>query len=369
MTDASASAVSPPLPSRRQRALRLLAAVALLLLVVRLLLPWLLARAVNHRLGALPAHHGVVGEVDLMLLRGAYRLHDLSLRRRGPDAEPMFSVRTVDFSLAWRELLRGRIVSDIVLEAPILHLFRAPPGPMPQETDPGRATAGDWRDLVRDLFPIEINRLDIRGGKLAYVDAARDPPLDLALHELDVRVEGLANRARPPSESHPARGELLAAVEGGGRLAVRARGDLLARPPRFDVEAEAEEVYLPLLNPLLHDALGVDVSAGLLHLSAEFTTAEGYYGGYVKPLVRGARFEDVGRQSGGPVKTLWESIVGATSSLLTNDDTRNVGLRIPFSGEFGRGGVDGWAGFLTLLRNGFGRALREGVEENVASGA
>lgn len=366
MTDASASAVAAP--SRRLRAFRLLAGIALLLLVVRLLLPWLLARAVNHRLGALPAHLGVVGDVDLRLFRGAYRLHNLSLRRRGPDAEPMLSVRTVDFSLAWRELLRGRVVSDIVLEAPILHLFRAGSG-APSETDPARATSEDWRDLIRDLFPIEITRLDIRDGKLAYVDAARDPPLDLALHELDARVEGLANRARPPADTHPARGELRAAVEGGGRLVVRARGDPLARPPRFDLEAEAEEVSLPVLNPLLRGALGVDVSAGLLHVSAEFTTAEGQYGGYVKPLVRGARFEDVGRQAGGPVKTLWETIVGATSSLLTNDETRSVGLRIPFTGEFGRGDVDAWAGLLTLLRNGFGRALREGVEENVASGA
>ena len=109
MTDASASTLASPAPYRRRRALRLLAGAALLLLVVRLLLPWLLARAVNHRLGALPAHHGVVGEVDLMLLRGAYRLHDLSLRRRGPGAQPIFSVRTVDFSLAWRELLLAAI--------------------------------------------------------------------------------------------------------------------------------------------------------------------------------------------------------------------------------------------------------------------
>jgi len=366
MPDTAASPLSLPSPaphphSRRRLFLRMIAGLVLLLVLVRLLLPWLLARAINHRLGALPAHHGVVGDVDLQLFRGAYRLHDLSLRHRGGDGEPLVSIRTIDFSLAWRELFRGRVVSDIVLDAPILRLTATPDAP----ADPGSPSPNDpgWRALVEDLFPIEITRLVVRDGSLDYVDPARDPPVAIGLADLGARIEGLANRVPPGDEPSPARGELAATVEGGGGLVLEARGFPLADPPVFEARAELDAVPLPALNPVLRSALGVDVSDGTLHLSAEIRAAGGGYEGYVKPLVRGARFTDLGHEPGaGPAKTLWESLVAGLATLLTNDNTDNLGTRVPFSGQFGRTDVDAWDAFVALLRNAFVRALREGVD-------
>lgn len=335
----------------------MLAGLFTLLVLVRLLLPWLLERAINRRLAALPDHHGVIEGVDLNLYRGAYRIHGLSIRHDGESRAPLFSVRTVDFSLAWRELFRGRLVSDIRLDAPILLLARTEPAP---EADDG------WRELVDDLFPIEITRLVVRDGAFDYADSARDPPFTLALEAINARVEGIANRLPPPGEDHPARAELAARFPDGGLLHVRARGSPLEQPPRLELLAEIDDLHLPSLNPFLRSAVGVDVSAGGLHLAAEFATAEGRYEGYVKPLVRDADFRDIGHEPGGPLKSLWETLVAGATSLLTNRETENVGTRVPFSGSFGDGEVGRWDAFVTLLRNAFVRALSEGVEESIA---
>jgi hypothetical protein len=173
----------------------------------------------------------------------------------------------------------------------------------------------------------------------------------------------------PPSgQSVPTRGELAASFEGGGDILIHARGFPLSDPPVFEAETELNAVPLPALNSVLRSALGVDVSAGTLHLSAEIRAAGGSYEGYVKPLVRGARFADTGAEpASGPGKTLWESLVAGIAALLTNSDTANLGTRVPFSGEFGRTDVDSWQAFVSLLRNAFVRALREGVDSDPAA--
>ena len=366
-TAASTLAASPPAspPHHRRRLLvRTIIGVAILLVVVRVLLPWLLARAINDRLGSLPAHQGVVGDVDLQLFRGAYRIHGLSIRQRGENGEPLISVRTIDFSLAWRELLRGRVVSDIVLDAPILRLTRASPlPPVPSDEKPPTENDPGWRALIEDLFPIEITELVIRGGSIDYADPARDPPLAIGVADVGARIEGLANRAPPEGEPSPARGELAAVIEGGGGLSVQARGFPLADPPVFEARAEIDAVPLPSINPLLRSSLGVDVSDGTLHLALEIHAAGGSFEGYVKPLVRGARFTDIGHEPGsGPAKTLWETLVAGVALLLTNDNSENLGSRVPFAGQFGQTDVDAWDAFVALLRNAFVRALREGVD-------
>ncbi len=335
----------------------MLAGLFLLLVLVRLLLPWLLERAINRRLAALPAHHGVIESVDLNLYRGAYRIHGLSIRHDGESEAPLFSVRTVDFSLAWRELLRGRVVSEIVLDAPILLLAR---------TEPAPAEEDGWRELVDDLFPIEITRFVVRDGAFDYADSARDPPFTVALEAINATLEGLANRLPPPGEEYPARAELAARFPEGGLLHLRARGSPLEDPPRLELHAEIDDLHLPALNPLLRAAAGVDVSAGSLHVSAEFATAEGRYEGYIKPLIRGADYRDLGHEPGGPLKRIWETLVSGVTSLLTNPDTENVGTRVPFSGAFDDTDVGRWDAFVTLLRNAFVRALSEGVDESVA---
>lgn len=349
---------------RRVLFIRLLLGVILLLVAVRLALPWLLTRVVNQRLAEMPGHYGVVGDIDLSLFRGAYRFNDFTIRERGDDGHPVFSVKSADLSLAWRDLVRGRVVSDVVLDAPILRLARRPG----LDSDPAPPPREDWRKLVQDLAPIEITRLVIHGGSLDYADLGREPPLTVGLAKLEARFDGLANRLVPGGDEFPARGELTAEVEGGGTLQARARAAPLESPPRIEAEAQLREIHLPALNPFLHAALGIDVSAGTLDVAAEFRTADGYYEGYLKPLAHGIRYKDLPGHPRSPLKTVREAVAGAASAILKNDDTEKVGTRVPFSGNFNDTEVGRWPAFVTLLRNAFGQAIRDGVDGSVTGG-
>ncbi len=205
----------------------------------------------------------------------------------------------------------------------------------------------------------EITRLEVRRGIVRYRDLEQTPPIDLALHNVSATVDGLAFGAASADDRLPARADLHAFAPGSGHLRLVATGDPAARPPVFEIAAELSESDLTAYSELVNARLGVDVSAGKLHISFEATAKDGRYEGYLKPLISGAQFEEPNE---GLLSTLWAKIVNTMSEALTNDETRQMGTRVPFSGNFEENDVEAWPTFIALLQNAFGRALREGVD-------
>ena len=50
------------------------------------------------------------------------------------------------------------------------------------------------------------------------------------------------------------------------------------------------------------------------------------------------------------------------TSLLKNDDNKQVATRAPFAGNFANNDVDIWTTIVNLLRNAFVQAIRGGLE-------
>src|SRR5690606_27242351 len=176
----------------RRRTLKLVLGVAAVLLVLRMAAPFVIEAAINHRLARIPEYRGKVADVDLFLLRGAYALDDVDVRKRGNEGDaPFFAARRIDFSVAWRELFNGRIVSDIAVEQARLVFVRAH-----TEQESTLETDERWQDVIQDVFPIEIEHLEIRGGDLHYVDETQTPEVDVSIRELHVVATGLRNRKR-----------------------------------------------------------------------------------------------------------------------------------------------------------------------------
>src|SRR5436190_22944801 len=104
-------------PSRR--VVVILAAVAIVLVAIRLALPYAIKRYVNDTLDKIPEYDGHVGDIDLALIRGAYVIKDLSLlKTTGNVPVPLFSAPRIDLSVQWGELFHGAVVGEIVVWKP-----------------------------------------------------------------------------------------------------------------------------------------------------------------------------------------------------------------------------------------------------------
>ena len=131
-----------------------LAVIVLLLVSARVAAPYYVRHAINQRLHKIPAYSGHVGDIDLQLWRGAYRIHDIAIvKKTGGVKEPFFAAKQIDFSLAWRELFHRKFVSDIIITDGLLNFIRGATEDSSQLTADRR-----WQDVINDLFPQPSHR-------------------------------------------------------------------------------------------------------------------------------------------------------------------------------------------------------------------
>jgi len=335
--------------------------VVLLVVALRFALPYMLESAINRRLQNIPDYSGSVGDIDLHLWRGAYQLEEVEIRKTsGEVSEPFFAAKKIDFSLAWRDLFRGRIVGDIELEEAALTLVSGPTAESSQKEGDRR-----WQEVIEDLFPIEITRLEIDDSVIRFLDTTADPKVDIEIRDLDATITGLRNRRKATEEGMPAHVLIEGTTIGDGDLRLMGGVDWLAEQPRFKLDLELRDVDLRALNEFLLAYANVDVSRGKFQLFLEVAAADGRYEGYIKPFFEDLDFNNVADENKPVTQRIWENIVGALAHLVKNKPRDQVATRVPFAGEFGDADIGLLAAIGNLLRHGFGQALSERLEGDI----
>jgi len=337
----------------------------LLLVAVRVALPYVLRELINRRLNAIPDYGGQVAEVGVSLYRGAYQLQGMQIvKRNGAVKEPFFLARNIDFSLAWRELVHGKVVSDIYLDHAVLNFVKGP-------TDESSQLAVDrrWQDVINDIFPISITFLKITDGQLRYVDATSKPLVDVRVAHLLAVATGLRNRPAEKGEEFPAALDLLGETIGGGNLHIAAQAEPLALKPHFLLKFELDEVSLPALNEFLRAYGGIDVSGGTFKGYLEMIARDGHFSGYFKPFFQHVNFSPKPGEERPLGQKIWETLVRTFALIFKNHHKDQVATRMPFSGEFGSMNVGIWQTFVNLLRNAFIQALPEKLDSKPAPAA
>ncbi len=335
--------------------------LVVLLVAIRLALPAILRKAINRRLDEIPDYGGHVTDVGLSLYRGAYHLRGLEIvKRNGQVREPFFSAEDIDFSLAWLELLHGRVVSDIYVDRPKLNFVKGP-------TTESSQLAADrrWQDVIDDIFPINITFLKITDGQLRYVDTASKPLVDVRVEHLLAVATGLRNRTAEKGDEFPASISLQGETIGGGKLRINTLAEPLAAQPHFLLKLELEDVSLPALNEFLRAYGNVDVSAGDFKGYVELAVHNGRFSGYFKPFFQHVDFSPVPGEDRPLGRRIWETLVHGFAVIFKNHHKDQVATRIPFSGEFGKIDVRVWQTFVNLVRNGFIQALPEKLDSKV----
>ncbi len=277
-------------------------AILVLLIIGRLLLPYFLKRYVNNTLDDIPGYTGYVEDIDVALLRGAYVINGLILKKEDRVTEtPILDFEKSDISIEWRSLWKGRIVSEVILHNPKFNYITEDQG---SETD---ADVNDWTKALKDLVPININHLAVYNGSANFAELNADPPIKLFLNEIELKATNLSNVVY---EDLALPSNLYATAISIGRGAVTLNGDLnlLKRIPDLDINFELKQADVTVLNDLISNVAGVDFESGTFELYSEVAIADGYLKGYLKPMFINAKL--LGEDDKGFFEKLWEGFVG-----------------------------------------------------------
>ncbi|HEY7379368.1 MAG TPA: DUF748 domain-containing protein [Steroidobacteraceae bacterium] len=347
-----------------RRRIQILWAVTILvvmLIAIRAALPSLVRNEVNRRLHGLKAYDGHVEEVDLALWRGAYRVRDIRIVKRGAQhATPFFSGERVDFSVEWHSLLHGSLVAEGEFHQPNLNLI--------QSKDESQSQTGkeeNWADRLEEFFPFRFNTVTVDDGTITFrAPAIRTEDAIKATH-VNGQITNMTNVVESGKETF-AGFRATASVLKSGSAWVEGSANPLAAQPTFDVNLEVKDVQLPEVNPWLRQYIKADAESGEFELYTELAAADGKFKGYAKPILRDVNISSSNEEDRNALQKIWEGIVEFAAKVLENKETEQVAARIPFSGTIKDPHANIFATIASVLHNAFISSFARSLEGSIS---
>lgn len=326
--------------------------IALALVGGRIYLPVWLTDYVNRQINGLEGYDGGVSDIDVALWRGAYQIHDLRLNKvRGGIKEPFVSIGTTDLSIEWKALLHGSVVAEIELKNANLNFAKSQTG-----------AGTDWEGFIDSLIPFDINRLDINGGKVAYIDHSASPDVNLYINNITAHVTNLQN-VTEQQKLLPSDLVVSGNSIGNGKLNITGQINILKNTPDFDLDAKLENAQLPAFNNYANEIAAIDFSKGRIGVYSELASAKDRVTGYVKIVANDIELDYLAAPN--PINALWEALVAAFMEIFKNQPRDQFALTIPIEGSLENPDQDSWAAFFSIFENAFGRAFSRNTEGRV----
>ena len=352
----------PPEKTRKKKRLRILLWVLGALVAIRIALPYVLLHLVNDRLEKMPGYTGHVDDINLALIRGAYQIVDFNLDRVDSVTQkesPFLAAELIDLSVEWKALFHGSVVGELVVERPIVMFTKDAVEPEEVQED-----TTSFRDLLHDLMPLKINRLEFHDGEFGFRDPTSKPAVDIRMTELEVIALNLRN-SYDSSEVLPSSIEASAAVY-GGTFELNMKLDPLAEDPTLDMNTSLSNTDLTQLNDFMQAYANVDVNKGTFGLYSEIATRDRGFTGYVKPIIKDLDVLGKEDRKDNILRKFWEGLVGTAGSLITNPPKDQVATKLQFSGTLDGPRANIFYAIIDLLRNAFIQALQPSIDHEVS---
>jgi len=349
---------------RRSDYLWLVIAIAFAVIAIRVALPFIVKDYVNGRLHALDAYDGSVADVDIALLRGAYRIDGIEVVKRGArQPTPFFDSNRVDFSIEWRSLFHGSLVAEAHFYQPKLNLVE---GPSPKQSQLG--TEEDWHDRLEELFPFHFNTIEIHDGTATFRTPGIAVGDALTARHVNGIITNITNVVETEKDAF-AEFRLTGKVLGGAEAWAYGSAEPFSKRSTFDLNMAVENVDVPHVNPWLRQYLKADAKSGDFDLYLEVASANGRYQGFAKPMLENVQFlssEDLPEKEKNPLKTLWNATLQLAAEIFENQPRQQVAARVPFSGTVAGAQTDILATIASVLRNAFVGAFARSIEDRIS---
>lgn len=338
----------------------------IILVVLRIFLPSLILKYANKTLGDLKEYTGHVDDIDLALIRGAYKINGIHIFKKDTatgkaDSIPFFDAVEIDLSLEWRALFKGKLVGEIQVERPVINFVK---GANPDKET--KRDTSDFRTVIKKMMPLTVNHFGINNGEIHYVDKKSKPAIDIYMSELEVMADNLSNindSAKILPAALKASGEVY-----DGTFDLNVKFNALEKVPTFDLNAKISDVNMVMLNDFFKAYGNFDVKKGSFGLYTEFAAKEGAFNGYVKPLMKDLDIVQWNKEEGNTAQILWETVVGAVGEVFENQRKDQVATKLPIKGRFDNPEAGLWTAINYVLRNAFVAALNPSIDQTIDIG-
>jgi hypothetical protein len=205
----------------------------------------------------LKGYHVALGHAHLQLVGGRLTVSEIKIIQQAHPRPPIADVAMMRFHIEWKELLWRRVVADLLLWRPQLHIDRTQLVSEKNHRVPLKQEG--WQDALESAYPFKINRFIIEDGDVAYVQDAVSPPLHLA--RLNFTTDNIRN-IHSPNNTYPSRLHANLVIFGEGRATIDGHANYLEEPfPGARTKFTIENVPLSAFDPEIRQ-INIGVSGG-----------------------------------------------------------------------------------------------------------
>jgi Domain of Unknown Function (DUF748) len=353
--------ISNKIATRKKKLILLIIGGILVLLIgLRIALPYILLKAVNKELTKIPGYTGHVDDIDVALIRGAYKIKSIRLDKLGGKVPvPFFSAPLVDLSIEWKEIFHARIVGKIIVDHPILNFVKGPS----EETSQTKIDK-KWTTVVSRLMPLKLNRFEILQGEIHFRDFHSSPKFDIFTKNVHILAENLSN-ANKNKEALPSTVRATSDIYGGTAW-VSMKMNVLNEQPTFEAKAELKDLDISHLNNFILAYAKFDVKQGDISIYTEAAAKDGKITGYTKPIIKDLKVVNWERDKDQPLKIAWEAIISGVTWVFKNQRKDQLATKAEFEGNLKDPDIDTWYIIGQVLRNAFIQALYPSLENSVS---
>jgi Domain of Unknown Function (DUF748) len=233
------------------------------------------ARAQTSMNQKLTGYHVALEHAHLQLLGGILTLKRLTVIQQAHPQPPVADIAMLRFHIQVKELLSRRIVADVLLRRPRIHIDQTQFVAEKNSTVPLRQKG--WQQALDAAYPFKINRITIDNGDVVYIQDAVDPPLHLA--GLNFTADNIRN-IHAPDNAYPSRFHATMVIFETGHATVDGHANFLEEPfpgarahyVMTNVPLSAFDPEIRQVNITVHG--GRLASDGLLEYSPKVTRVE-----------------------------------------------------------------------------------------------
>jgi Domain of Unknown Function (DUF748) len=344
---------------KRRNLIIVLGSLLVLLIAIRIALPYILLKLVNVELQNIPGYTGHVEDIDVALIRGAYKIKSIKLEKTGGKIPvPFFSAPLIDLSIQWASLLHGRIVGKIEVDQPVLNFVKGPT----EETSQTKIDSS-WTDVVKKLMPLKLNKFEIVEGQIHYRDFHTKPTFDIYTNQVHILAENL-NNAEKNKDLLPSTITASADVY-GGKATASMKMDALAKTSTFEGKAKLEGLNLANLNNFIDAFAKFDIKSGEISIYTEAAAKNGLITGYTKPIIKNLKVLNWEKDKEKPLKIAYEAVAEAVAWIFKNHNKDQLATKVEFEGNIKNPKIDIWYLIGQVLKNAFIQALYPSLENSV----
>ena len=339
-----------------------LASIIILLIAVRIALPYIVKNYLNKELADMGTYTGHIEDIDIHLIRGAYVINELGIYKKGGAVPvPFLIAPKIDLAVEWGALLHGAVKARVIFKQPVLTFVA---GPTKETSQTGAGT--DWTKPLHKLLPIDINKLQIQDGKIKYNDFHSTPKVDMYIDHLELIATNLSN-VENKDQPLPSDLTINGTSIGGGNLNLTGKMNVLKEVPDADINMKFINIDLVGINNLATAYGKFDFERGKMDVFSEMTLKNnGQVDGYVKPILMKVKILNW-KDDGNLMQTLWQAAVGLTFEAFKNHPKDQFATKIPIKGNIDQKiDTDIFTTIIRVLRNGFIEAYKKSLDNSVS---